>query len=90
MSDTDRILEYPIRALNKATKRILFELADGTRFYLVGGNDRRPLPKGVAGFSPNEMISILNAGTSESDFKEILKIKLWGMGEIVSVTPPEA
>lgn len=75
MLDVDQIVALPIRALDKMTKRLLFELADGTRFYLVGGKDQRPLETGAVGFSPREMIMVLTSGLTEDDFKAVARIK---------------
>jgi hypothetical protein len=86
MLDVDRMLALPIRALDKMTKRLLFELADGTRFHLVGGMDRRPLATGVAAFTPREMIQVLTSGLTEEDFKAIAKIKKVFGGGIESIT----
>ena len=74
--EIDQILALPIRALDKATRRIIFELLDGMRFNLVGGMDRRPPTKGVAAFSPREMILVLTSGLTEEDFKAIARIKV--------------
>ena len=75
MLDIDQIMALPIRALDKMTKRLLFELSDGSRFYLVGGKDQRPLATGAAAFSPREMIMVLTSGLAEEGFKAIAKIK---------------
>lgn len=75
MPDTDGVLCLPIRMLDKSPRRILFELADGHRFHLIGGKDRRPLATGVAGFSPREMIQVLQWGVPEEEFQLISRIK---------------
>lgn len=84
MPDHDRILALPIRVLDKSPKRVLFELADGARFYLVGGQDRRPL-NGAAGFSPREMIMVLNHGIEEEAFKALIRLKRFFGGGIESI-----
>ena len=75
----EQIASMPILWFEGATKRVLFELVDGKRFYLVGGRDRRPLPKGVAGFSPREMVLILNAGVDEETFRKLVMMKEKGL-----------
>jgi hypothetical protein len=84
--EVGQILALPIRALDKMTKRLLFELLDGMRFYLVGGMDRRPPVKGVAAFSPREMILVLTSGLTEEDFKAVAKIKKVFGGGIEAIT----
>lgn len=71
----ESVLALPIRAFDKATRRIQFEMADGTRFDLIGGEDRRPLSPGVAGFSPWEVIQALRWGIPEPAFRQIALIK---------------
>jgi hypothetical protein len=90
--EIDQILALPIRALDKATRRVIFELPDGTRFNLVGGMDRRPPTKGVAAFSPREMILVLTSDIDDEGFWAITKIKeIFGGGiegiERVTVGP---
>lgn len=65
----------PIRGLRKTKKRILFEMADGSRFYIIGGQDKRPLPDGVACFSPDEMIGILESDVSHEEMKTVIGVK---------------
>ena len=90
MFDVEQLLALPIRALERATKRILWELPNGKRFYIVGGRDRRPLPPGVAGFSPREMIEIINKDLSTEDFMKIIMIKeRVGGGTVTAITPSE-
>lgn len=86
MEAIDRVLSLPIRSLDKMTKRLLFELADGMRFNLVGGMDRRPPATGVAAFSPREMILVLTSGLTEEDFKAVAKIKKVFGGGIEEIT----
>lgn len=69
------VLALPIRSWEKSTKRILFELKNGERFYLVGGRDDRPRTPGIAHFSPHEMITILKNNLSEENLIAIIKIK---------------
>jgi hypothetical protein len=86
--DVNRVLALPIRALDKMTKRLLFELSDGSRFYLVGGLDRRPLATGAAAFSPREMIMVLTSGLTQDDFKAVAKIKRVFGGGIEAIEEP--
>lgn len=85
----ERILPLPIRSLQQSTKAIVFSLADGKRFWLVGGKCRRPLPQGVAGFSPAEMIEILKYDLSEQALRQIMKIKEeLGGGRVIEIIFP--
>lgn len=86
----EQIASVPILWFEGATKRVLFGLADGKRFYLVGGRDRRPLPKGVAGFSPREMVLILNGGVDEATFRKFVLMKEKGLvSSITELIQPE-
>lgn len=73
--DEKQILALPIRALRKSTKRIVFELAGGDRFCIVGGKDQREPPDNLPSFSPDEMILALGLGISEREFISILNVK---------------
>lgn len=85
----EEIAALPIRALERITKRIVFELLDGKRFLIVGGKDRRPPPKGVAAFSPREMFLLLVNGIDEESFRKLILMKEMGIGEsVVEVTTP--
>lgn len=91
----DTILALPIRSFERSTKRVLFELVSGKRFYMVGGQDVRPRDKGVAYFTPREMIMIVNKSLDEETFEGLIKMKESGVaGEIADivdpVTPPKA
>lgn len=84
----EEIAAIPISWFERSTKRVLFELSDGKRFYLVGGRDQRPLPKGVAGFSPREMLVVLDYGVDEATFRRLIWMKEKGMAtSIGEVTP---
>ena len=85
-----QIASMPILWFESATKRVVFDLSDGKRFYLVGGRDRRPLPKGAAGFSPREMLLILNAGIDEATFRKLVLMKEKGLvGSVTEFIQPE-
>lgn len=71
----ENLLPIPILTLNQSTKTVVFELKDGTRFCIVGGKCRRPPSKGVAGFTPAEMVYLLREGFSESELKQVIEIK---------------
>lgn len=87
--DLERLLSLPIRSLQGSTKAIVFSLADGKRFWLVGGKCRRPLPQGVAGFSPAEMIEILKYDLDEPAFRQIIMMKeVLGGGRVVEIIEP--
>lgn len=88
--DLNSVLALPIRNWEKSTKRILFELKNGERFYLVGGRDDRPQKKGIAHFSPNEMLTVLKNNLSEEDLISIIKIKKVFGGGIESVEPVDS
>lgn len=72
----DQIAKLPLRPLVKATKNLVFELADGTRFQIIGGKNRRP-HTGAAGFSPGEMMELIKDGheIDEESFKALIKMK---------------
>jgi len=85
----EQVLALPIRSLQQSSKAIVFVLVDGKRFWLLGGKCRRPLPQGVAGFTPREMIEILKWDLPESALREILKIKeTMGGGTVVEIIEP--
>jgi len=87
----ESIAALPLRALEKSTKNIVIELACGKRFRIVGGKNRRPLEKGAAGFTPREMIAILNNGLSEEDFLSLIQMKEMGLADsIVEITQPQS
>lgn len=85
----ERVLALPIRALEKSTKRIRFELADGMQFVIAGGKDRRPRPEGVACFTPYEMVLLLKDPIDEESFKKVCLVKQAGLGTVVGVLPAE-
>jgi hypothetical protein len=83
----EQILDLPIRYFDRATRRLKFELADGTPFYLIGGKDDRPRTKGVAYFKPREMIMIVNEPLDEQTFRGLIRMKVMGLAEeIVEIT----
>ena len=87
----EQVLALPIRSFERSTKRILFELAGGKQFYLVGGVDERPHRVGVAHFTPREMIMVVNAPLDEDTFRKLIRMKEMGLAaEIVDVTQPAA
>jgi len=91
----DTVLSLPIRSFERSTKRVLFELASGKQFYMVGGQDVRPRNKGVAYFTPREMIMVVNKGLDEETFEGLIRMKETGVaGEITEivdpVTPPKS
>lgn len=91
----DQVLALPIRSFERSTKRVLFELVDGKQFYMVGGQDVRPRNKGVAYYTPREMIMVVNKALDEETFRGLIKMKEMGiaaeLAEIIDpVTPPKA
>jgi hypothetical protein len=83
----EQILDLPIRFFDRSTKRVLFELAGGKQFYLLGGKDDRPRLKGVAYFKPREMILVVNEPLDEEAFLGLIKMKEMGLAEeIVEIT----
>jgi hypothetical protein len=86
----EEILALPIRALERATKRIRWRLDDGKEFFIVGGRDKRPLPSGVACFTPAEVIKIVESDMTLEDFKKIVLVKeKFGGGVVDVLTPSE-
>ncbi len=75
MVSPDTIAALPFRALEKSTKNVVIELAGGERFLILGGENRRPLKKGVAGFTPKEIMHFLNEGLGEQALKDVIKLK---------------
>jgi hypothetical protein len=83
------VLALPIRSLQQSTKAIVFAFADGKKFWLVGGKCRRPLPQGVAGFTPAEMIEILKYDLNEAALRQIMQIKeSMGGGRVIEIVYP--
>lgn len=80
----DRIAALPILALEKSTKNVVIELANGTRFRILGGKSRRPPKEGAAGFTPREMMMVLSAGISEEDFLALIKMREMGLNESIA------
>jgi hypothetical protein len=72
----DQIAKLPLRPLEGATRNLVLELADGTRFQIIGGKNRRP-HNGVAGFTPGEMLELIKDGQEidEDSFKTLIKMK---------------
>lgn len=86
----EQLASLSFAMLEKATKNVVVQLADGTRFDIVGGRSRRPPPKGVAGFTPREMRVLMNGGIDEELFKKLIGMRLRGLADsIVEVTPSE-
>jgi hypothetical protein len=85
----ERLLSLPIRSFQQSTKAVVFALSDGKKFWLVGGKCRRPLPQGVAGFTPAEMIEILKWDLSEAALRQILQVKeAMGGGRVIEIIFP--
>lgn len=72
----EQIAKLPLRPLEGATRNVILQLADGTRFQILGGKNRRP-HSGVAGFTPREMMELIRDGQEidEESFKALIKMK---------------
>lgn len=92
MVSPEVIAGLKLRSIERSTKNVVMELADGRRFLILGGKNRRPLPKGVAGFTPGEMMKVLNEGVDEESFKGLITLKeTFGPDtKIVGVEKPDA
>lgn len=91
MDNAAEVIALPrISMLDRSPRRILFEHHSGRRFYIIGGKDRRPPPKGVAWFTPREMLLMVNNDLPEEVFLKLCRLKETGMGQsIAAIIQPE-
>lgn len=70
-----KIEKMSILSIEKAKKRVMFELKNKRQFCVVGGMDFRERKPGIAHFTPREMIDILESGVSEDAFIDLITLK---------------
>lgn len=84
---TKKILDSPYSKLSESTRRFLVELNDGTRFWIVGGKDQRPILQGQAYFSPGEFLKLSREldGSVES-LRVLVVVKQTFGGKVLEIT----
>ena len=66
-------------------KRICIELFPGKRVYIIGGNDYRPIPPGIAAFTHKELEILFSEGNLKDTMPVCVRFKEQIGGEITAV-----